>query len=375
MCDFIDNSIYRLYDILRDLFSLPAPSHQEQKRADYCKQYLERAGAKNVYIDDALNVIFPYQCDGSDSITVFSAHTDTVFPDTEDIAYFEDEYTIRFPGAGDNSASVAVLLLMAEFFVKRNIVTENGILFVFNSCEEGLGNLKGTRELFSQYGKRIKQFIAFDSVLDTAHDKCVGSCRYSVEVRTKGGHSYYDFGENNAICLLSEVVGEIYKIKVPEKAGTKTTYNVGTISGGTSVNSVAQSAQMLCEYRSDDMECLSYMKNQFEDIFAAFRRKGVDIDVQLIGERPCGNADEQKMQQLKNEVVPIIEHTIEKELVFTSASTDCNIPLSFGIPALCIGVSDYSGMHTQEECLFKNSLKKGLSIAIELGLELTKASK
>lgn len=372
MIDFINRTKREMFSILKDLCSLSAPSHSEQNRAKYCKEYLENIGAKGVYIDDALNVIYPYNCSSCDDITAYLAHTDTVFSDITPMPYFEDEETIRFPGVGDNSASVAVLLLMAKYFVQKNIKTKNGILFVFNSCEEGLGNLKGTRKLFSEYGERIKRLISFDSNLDTAHDRCVGSHRYSVEVKTTGGHSYNDFGTPNAIFHLSEIVTEIYKIKVPEKPDTKTTYNVGEISGGTSVNTIAQSASMLCEYRSDDIECLSYMQEQFTNVFNKAKSDGVDLIVKRVGDRPCADIDAEKIIALKNVVIPIIEKTIGSNVKFTSASTDCNIPLSLGVPALCVGVSMYEGMHTREETLFKNSLEKGLSVAISIGLELSK---
>ena len=371
MTDFVNQNKTEMLSLLKELSYLPAPSGFEEKRAHFCKTWLEDHGANGVYIDDELNVVYPYCCDNNDKLTVFSAHTDTVFPNTDPLPYSEDDTTISFPGVGDNTASVVVLLIMAKYFTEKKVPVKNGILFVFNSCEEGLGNLKGTRKIFSDYKNRIKQFISFDSTLDTVHDRCVGSHRYCVEVKTKGGHSYYNFGEYNAISLLSSVVNDIYKIKVPEKSDTKTTYNVGTISGGTSVNTIAQSAEMLCEYRSDDIECLSYMQSRFEEVFENAKTRGLDISVDKVGDRPCADIDPSEIRNLKDKVIPIVENLTAKKVCFTSASTDCNIPLSLGVPALCIGVSMYEGMHTRQECLFKDSLEKGLAIAIQLGLKLS----
>lgn len=357
----------QMLEILKELCAIPAPSGFEHARAQYCKNWLNHIGAKNVYIDDALNVIFPLNCEESDEITVFAAHTDTVFPDREPMPYFDDGEKIHCPGVADDTASIVVLMMMAKFFVEKNLIPKKGILFVCNSCEEGLGNLRGTRQLFEDYRGRIRRFLSFDSVLNTVNDRCVGSHRYEVEVRTEGGHSFGNFGNCNAIAKLSEIVSEIYKIKVPEKENSHTTYNVGEISGGTSVNTIAQNAKMLCEYRSDDPECLAVMEEAFQKIFEAAQTEKVQVFVKRIGERPCGNTPDGEIQSLKRVVVPIIEDVLQTAVSFKSSSTDCNIPLSLGVPSLCIGVSDYAGMHTREEWVDKASLATGLEIAIRLG--------
>jgi acetylornithine deacetylase/succinyl-diaminopimelate desuccinylase-like protein len=270
----------------------------------------------------------------------------------------------------DDTASLSVLLLTAKYFIENHIVPEKGILFVFNSCEEGLGNLKGVRKLFADYEGRIQSFITLDSILNVVADRCVGSHRYEVRVLTEGGHSFSKFGNTNAIAELSRIVTEIYKIQVPQKPGTKTTYNVGSIEGGTSVNTIAQSAKMLCEYRSDDMECLSYMQAAFEKIFteAGTRAK---IQVELLGQRPCGNTPPEKIQSLKDILIPIIEEETGSAVRFSCASTDCNIPLSLGIPALCIGANIHEGTHTRQEWVDKASMKTGLALVIRACLAMS----
>ncbi len=368
---FILNNKTEMFDMLKDLCNIPAPSHFEHKRAEYCKKWLEGINAEGVYIDEALNVIFPLNCESSDEITVFAAHTDTVFPDLEPMPCYDDGMRIHSPGVADDTASVVTLLLMAKYFITNNIKPEKGILFVCNSCEEGLGNLKGVRQLFSDYNERIKQFITFDSNLDIVNDTCVGSKRYEVEVFTEGGHSYLDFGKPNAINIASKIINDIYKIDIPKKEGTKTTFNVGTFSGGTSVNTISQYAKFLCEYRSDDADCLLYMERKFEKIFEHAKLDGVTVKVKMVGDRPCGNTDITKIEKLKNLIVPEIEKVINKKVTFKSSSTDCNIPLSKGIPALCIGVNTYEGMHTREEWVDKESMLDGLKVAISIGEKLT----
>ena len=361
-----------LYKTLKELCLIPAPSHFEHERANYCKTWLENYGAEGVYIDDALNVIFPINCNNSDKITVFAAHTDTVFPDREPMPYHDNGERIFCPGVADDTASVAILLLASKFFIETKTAPSGGIMFVLNSCEEGLGNLKGVRKLFEDYQGRISTFVTLDSTLNLVIDKAVGSHRYEVTVSTEGGHSYNKFGNQNAIAELSKIINEIYEIKVPTKPGTKTTYNVGLIEGGTSVNTIAQSAKMLCEYRSDDKECLEYMENEFKKIFKSAGKR-VSIAVNVVGERPCSNTLPIKIDALKRIITPIIENTIGEKVKFVSGSTDCNIPLSLGVAAICIGTDIHDKTHTREEWIDKKSIITGLLIALKTSLELTSA--
>ncbi len=372
MKSYVSEHTASMFQTLKELCGIPAPSHKEENRAAYCKAWLESIGAKGVYIDEALNVIFSLGCKDSNEITVFAAHTDTVFPDLEPMPYTEDDEKIYSPGVADDTASVVVLLHTAKYFLDNNIVPEKGIMFVCNSCEEGLGNLKGTRQLFKDFEGRIKQFFTLDANLNSASDRCVGSHRYSVEVKTPGGHSFGAFGNKNALAELSKIITEIYKINVPKKEGTKTTYNVGIVEGGTSVNTIAQSAKMLCEYRSDDRDCLATMQVHFERIFAAARTEEVSVEVTLVGDRPCANIDQEKVEELKAIVNPIYEEAIGEPIQWNSSSTDCNIPLSLGIPALAIGANTYANMHTREEWVSKASIPVGLEVTILTALALAK---
>lgn len=361
-----------LYTMLRELCLIPAPSHHEEKRAEYCLGWFHKNGMKDAYIDGALNVIFPYEAEGSRTLSVMAAHTDTVFPDTEPMPYLDDGERIFCPGVGDDTASVVALMLTAKYFHENKIPTK-GMLFVCNSCEEGLGNLKGTRLLFESFGERIKDFITLDTAsFHHGYDRCVGSHRYEVRTVAEGGHSWERFGNTNAIASLSAIVSAIYAIRVPEKEGKKVTYNVGTISGGTSVNTIAGEATMLCEYRSDDLELLSYMKSEFERIFEEARSDRVKVEVTLLGERPCAaTVTPESMARLKGIAArAVTEVTGEGTIAYGAGSTDCNIPLSLGIPAIDIGVYRGRGCHTREESLLKSSLIPGLEIAIRVALGL-----
>lgn len=369
--NYIQENYEDMLNLLRKLCLIPAPSGQEEKRAQFCLEYLKSIGAQGAYIDDALNTVFPYNCENSNDITVFVAHTDTVFPDTEEMPLSEDDENIYSPGAGDDTACLCVLLLCARYLIEKGIKSKNGILFVCNSCEEGLGNLKGTKKIMEDYEGRIARFVSFDATIGVIHHECVGSHRYEVEVRTQGGHSFQEFGKENAIANLCGIAKKIYEIDVPKIGNSRTTYNVGTIEGGTSINTIAQNAKMLCEYRSDSSQCLDIMKEKFEKIFYDAVKDGVEVKVKKIGDRPCEKGvDLQEKEKLISLCSTVMKNVTGKDVSMISASTDCNIPLSMGIASVCIGIYIGGGMHTREEWVNKESLKTGLEIGLKTVLAM-----
>ena len=151
-------------ELLLTLAPIPAPSNQEQQRAAFCKQWLEAQGAENVTVDEALNVILPIGVTDSNPLVVYAAHSDVVFPDTKPLPLRVENGRIYCPGVGDDTASATALLMGAKYILRNKLQPrDTGVLLVINSGEEGLGNLKGTRQLFADYGSRIKEFSSFDS--------------------------------------------------------------------------------------------------------------------------------------------------------------------------------------------------------------------
>ena len=356
------------YELLLELARIPAPSNHEEKRAVFCKEWLEKNGAEGVYIDEALNVIYPVGVTENNSLVVYTAHSDVVFPDTEPLPLKVENGRIYSPGIGDDTASAAALLMSAKYIAEKKLMPKGcGVLLVINAGEEGLGNLKGVRKIVEDYGKRIQELITFDDHDCHGVNRAVGSRRYRVEIDTEGGHSYSAFGNRNAIAYLADLISELYTIKVPPKG--KTTYNVGTISGGTSVNTIAQHAQMLYEFRSDERESLDIMENHFRAAVERYRAKGVRVTVTLVGDRPCnGDVDEEKMQALMERASAASRRYYGKEITFGPGSTDCNIPLSVGIPAICVGNYFGAGSHTREEYVEIDSLIPGIKETFDLVL-------
>lgn len=364
--NYIENHRQEAFDLLLELARIPAPSNQEEMRAEFCKAWLEQNGAEGVYIDEALNVVWPVGVTESNDLMVFMAHSDVVFPDTEPLPLKVENGRIYCPGVGDDTASVVALLTACKYIAQNGLKPRNcGLLFVVNAGEEGLGNLKGSRKIMERFGNRVREFVTFDGHDCCGVNRAVGSKRYRIAIDTEGGHSFAAFGNRNAIAYLASLIDTLYTIKVPEK-GT-TTYNVGTISGGTSVNTIAQHAQMLYEFRSDERESLEIMERHLNAAVEFYRAKGVKVTVTQVGDRPCsGEVDQGKMAEMMARANAANLRHYGKELRFGRGSTDCNIPLSMGIPAICVGCYNGAGSHTREEWVEIDSLLPGLKFAFDM---------
>lgn len=356
--------------LLKALAAIPAPSHQEQARAEYIRNWLIARGVKNVTIDDALNVIVPYCCTSDSKLLLCMAHTDVVFPDTTPLPIREESGRLYAPGVGDDTANVVSLMLCIHFLLTHPGVYERPTLFVFNSCEEGLGNLKGVRQIMKDYCGRIEEMVSFDLQSDSIITKAVGSERWEINVSTSGGHSFADFGNANAIHRLAELICTLYRQDIPCKENSKTTFNVGTISGGTSVNTIAQNASVTYEYRSDAPDCMKQMARQLQKILSEANHTAVHISAISIGNRPCSmEIDQEKHQHLINRCSKAIQSVYSLTPIYHSGSTDANIPLSLGIPAVTFGLYRGGGAHTRQEFVEIDSLVPGLKIALTFLLQ------
>jgi len=363
--DYVTAKKDETIELLKGITETPAPSNDEIRRAEFVKAWLDKEGAKDVFIDDALNVVYPFNDTGSNEVVIFMAHSDTVFPDTTTIPITEKDGLLYAPGIGDNSANLTNMLMGIKFIHENKLAPKDGlgIIFAATSGEEGLGNLKGSRALCERYKGRIKEVIGLDGNINGLVDNAVGSHRYKVSVYTEGGHSYGAFGNRNAIHYLASMIQSLYMMQVPKKA--KTTYNVGKIEGGTSINTIAENASMMYEFRSEDVECLKIMEDYFNSVIDSYIKSGIKVEVEVLGIRPCKQGiDEKALATLRERNIAIIKKYYDGEIYVEAGSTDSNIPLSMGIPSVTFGSKISGGTHTRGEYLDPKSLIPGQKVAI-----------
>ncbi len=341
--------------LAKDLAVIPAPSGREDKRTAFCLDVWQGKGFP-AFADSVGNVILELGDVENAPVTLFMAHTDIVFDEKTLLVLREEGDRLYCPGIGDDTLHAAMVLAGGAWMAGQTLPGDCSFVFCANVCEEGEGNLKGCRALMERYGSRIREVISFDSYLESLHDTCVGSVRYRVTAETEGGHSFRDFGAPNAIAKLCGLVAELDKQPLPTEGIT--TFNFGQISGGTTVNTIAAKANLLYEFRSDRKENFHQMEAQFRA--ACGNVTDCTLTVESIGIRPCGDVDPAKQEALAQRC-----ETAFGELPVPRrhpASTDCNLPLSMGIPAVCIGLCRGGGAHTTEEYILQSSIPHGVAV-------------
>lgn len=368
---FIKENVKTNYDFLTTLGKIPAPSHQEDKRAAFCKEYMKSLGAANVRIDEAKNVICEINCEGKDQVVVFAAHTDIVFPDLDELPMTIDGDRIAAPGIGDDTGNLANLMMGLKYILETPGSCPYGLVIVANSCEEGLGNLDGTRQIVKTYGDRIRAFISFDGYAPQCCSRAVGSHRYQITIRAQGGHSYANFGNSSAIKFAADVIQRLYTQELP--GGDKTTFNIGTIEGGTTVNTIPEKCVLLYEFRSESQDNLTFMTDQLESVINEFKAEGMDISLETLGIRPGNRAvPPEGIGEMTAKHAEILSRYLEGPLDFSAYSTDANIPLSLGIPSNTIGTIHGGGAHTYDEWIDFSFQETGMKIVISLLKEFWK---
>jgi acetylornithine deacetylase/succinyl-diaminopimelate desuccinylase-like protein len=364
--------------LLRELARIPAPSHHEGRRAAYVASWLKAQGATKVDVTPERDVLCWLGEGRSDSrpLEVFAAHLDIAFSDSEPLPVKEDKSRLFAPGVGDDTANLAGLLMATRYLIANPhmLPADTQLLIVADSCEEGLGNLAGTRSLFDRLqglNKKIAGFVTFDLYLPQCISVPVGSHRFRISVAAQGGHSYHNFGRPNAIEVLCGIIEHLYHDRLPEGLPAAVTYNIGRIEGGTTVNAIAEHASALYEYRSTSEASLSLMYQRLKDLISREQKSTeTDITLERIGTRPGAstlNAAPQK--QLSSTAAKLIRAVSGQEPNTAPASTDANIPLSLGIPAICVGTIRGAMLHTRKEWVDKSSLADGLALILCLMTE------
>jgi tripeptide aminopeptidase len=334
---------------------IPAPTFKEGKRAEYYRKRFSELGLAKVRIDAAGNVIGERPGSDPTKTLVIAAHLDTVFPEGTEVKVKREGNILTGSGIGDDARGLAVMLAIIRALNEAKIETRDSVTFVADVAEEGLGNLAGVGHLVKEELKgRIANFIGLDASGFDIVQREIGSNRYRVTFRGPGGHSYFEFGRPSAIHALGRAIDGIAKLSVP--SDPRTTYNVGKIEGGTTVNSIAQTASMEVDLRSISAAELAKLDASFrravetalsEENDARKDAARLTVDFQLIGERPVG---------LQAPDAPIVQKVLAADKALgirsnlTASSTDSGMPMRSGIPSVTIGTGGkWQGMHSVGE--------------------------
>jgi len=373
--DFLARDYDRFVRELVTLTEIPAPPFKETARAAAFLQMLRASGLADVETDAEGNVMGIRR--GSDRpMLAVLAHLDTVFPQGTDVHVKRDETKLRAPGVGDDTRGLALMLTIIRAMDAAHLQTPHDILFVGNVGEEGEGDLRGAKYLLlkGKYKDRIRSFISIDGGdQNNITNGALGSKRYRVTFKGPGGHSYGAFGIVNPAFAMGEAIAKFSRITVP--ANPKTTFNVGVVNGGTSVNSIPTEVSMDVDMRSESPDALNKLVADFQAVVreavaqenaARSTKDGkVEADVKLIGDRPSGEtAVSSPLVQRATAVVKSFGLTPR----YGISSTDSNIPISLGLPAITIGRGPSERSHSLDEWtdVEKTSAVKAAQIALAI---------
>lgn len=359
--------------------SIPAPPFGEAERAEYFRRKLVDGGLADAEIDEVGNCVALRQGHSPSPLLVVSAHLDTVFPAETDLTLRRSNGRLLAPGISDDGCGLAALLAIVRSLAATSIETNGSMLVVGTVGEEGAGNLRGVRHLLTEgkWAKRVDTFVSFDGAgIEQITNGALGSRRYRVQLRGTGGHSWGDFGVPNPIHSLGRGISSLASYPAPLEP--RTTFNVGRIEGGSSINAIPGEASMDVDLRSVSKTELLRLDAFFRRAIReaveqenAARRKDtppLDLNLSLIGERPSGETPAAAF------IVELAMHAT-RALGFTPvlelASTDSNVPIALGIPAITLGAGGTAGNpHTLEEWFDPSHRDLGLKRALLVVLGL-----
>lgn len=378
----LDRDFDRMVAEIITLTEIPAPPFKEAVRAKAFLEMLHASGLTDVEQDEEGNVMGLRRGAGAGPLIAVAAHLDTVFPEGTDVKVKREGTKLSAPGIGDDTRGLAAMLALIRAMNEARIETTSDILFIGNVGEEGLGDLRGTKYLFQKgkYRDRIKLFVSLDHAVNEANvtHAAVGSRRYRVTFKGPGGHSYDAFGTVNPALAMANAMQKFGKLTVPEKP--RTTYSVGVIGGGSSVNAIPAESWMEIDMRSESAVELQRLDERFvalvneavreENAARSTARGAITVDLKLIGDRPSGTTPGD------SRIVQIAAASIRAaglKPTFIPNSTDANVPISFGIPAITIDPGgNTAGAHSLSEWISveKASSLRGIYIALATLLAL-----
>jgi tripeptide aminopeptidase len=348
------------------LTEIPAPEFNEGQRAEFVKKLFESTGLK-ARIDKTGNVIAERPGSDTKSVILLAAHLDTVFPASTDVKVKRDGNRLNAPGIADNGAGLAALVGLARALSESRIRTTKTIVLAADVGEEGEGNLRGIRALVENYGQRLAAVIAIDGAsMEHVTTQGIASQRIEVEITGPGGHSWSDFGAPNPITALSRAIVKFSSVPVSENP--RSSYNFGVIDGGTSVNSIPSSASVKIDLRSEQESQVRVMESALkeavqsgvreENAVARANSDSLKATLRSLGVRPSGKLPDNSPLL---DTIRSVDTFLGSRSRLESSSTDANIPLSLGIPAVSIGGGGKGGgSHTPAEWYDATGREAGL---------------
>ena len=364
-----DATVDRLLARAIAIQQVAAPTFGESARARVVYDAFLEVGLLDVAMDAMHNVYGRLPgADGGHAL-VLSAHLDTVFAADTDLSVTRTADRIAGPGIADNSLAVAALVELPRLLEQTHLRPVHDLWLVANVCEEGQGDLRGMRAVMDRFGHGPLAWIVLEGgLLGHVCFRGVGSQRYRVLVRTEGGHSWFDYGRPSAVHLLADLAHRIAQTRVPVQP--KTTLNVGVIEGGTSVNTIAASASLLLDLRSECPKALRDLIAAVERLRDAFSPEGAEVTWELIGQRPAGGLPAD--HPLVTCATAALENTgfPANDIDLSPASTDANAPLAAGCPAVCIGLARGHNLHRTDEYLETGEVGLGLAQLLSLVAKL-----
>jgi acetylornithine deacetylase/succinyl-diaminopimelate desuccinylase-like protein len=352
----------RVVDMAMQIQQIAAPTFHEGVRAEFVRDAFAKEHLKEVSIDPLGNVFgrLPGRNKTAKPLIV-SAHLDTVFPASINLQIREEAGKVIAPGIGDNSLGVAALFGILWSLHHRKIELENDLWLAANVGEEGLGDLRGMRAVVDRFGEDVTGYLVLEGLaLGHIYHRAIGVKRYRIHAHTEGGHSWSDYGRPSAVHELAALVTSLTSLKLPREP--RTTMNIGTISGGTGINVLASDATCELDLRSEDPAVLAKFALRMESLIHDANRDDVTMNAEVIGQRPAGEIPAGH---------PFVKTAVEctnrlrLDAVLSSGSTDANIPLSRGIPAVVMGITTGGGAHTTHEYINTEPIAKGMECVLK----------
>jgi tripeptide aminopeptidase len=348
--------VKRLLDLTVQIQQIPAPTFAEARRAQFVEGLFTTEGLHDISTDEVHNIYACLPGEGQARPLIVSAHLDTVFPFETDLKVLKKKDRIIGPGIGDNSLGVAALFGLVWLLRERKISLPGDLWLVANVCEEGLGDLRGMRAVVDRFAADVHAYLIIEGLsLGYIQHRALGVQRYRITARTKGGHSWSDYGQPSALHELSALVTRLTAIPLPEEP--RTSMNVGRMGGGTSVNAIASDAWLELDLRSESPQVLTKLTQTVEQLVEMANKPEVRLEAEVIGRRPAGELSaSHPLVRLAGDCLR--EQGIEPKLMI--GSTDANVPLSLGLPALVLGVTNGAGAHTTGEFIYTEPVERGI---------------